>query len=151
MGDSSGHGVVLPPPAMAPHRHYHSRRVESIDEHYINLKILASLPKQTRLDSTGALLRHEQARWWTALKRSWLGDGRAQTVQRVDALVCRCAAIIAAQASTDEAASLRQHLVNAANGIRNLRATYAGDATAQASLDRVLDKLERALANAKQP
>ena len=65
-------------------------------------------------------------------------------MQRIDELVSQCTQDIAS-ADTAEAQSLRKHLVTAAGGIRMLRDTYGADATTQASLDRVLDKLEQAV------
>lgn len=108
----------------------------SLDDAFVNLKVVASLPPHTRLDTTQPLFRHERDVWWASLRRAWYGDGRARSIASLDLLVERCT--VTARTNS----SLRDHLARAADGINNLRQTYAADATAQASLDRILDKLK---------
>jgi len=115
------------------------------DEVWINLKILAKLQTQTRVNTAAKLFQHEDDSVWTSLRRSLNGSSRAATVDRINELVetCRrgldkCQKDIGGTVK----ARLVQHLHDARLGIENLKKTYDGDATTQAALDRVLDKVD---------
>ena len=108
------------------------------DDVWINLKILASLKTQMRLNTGNKLFYHESESTWTSLRRSFTGCSRQSTVDCIDELVMTCQRAL--QQKTNP--KLIKHLQNARLGIQNLKKTYCGDATTQASIDRLLDKID---------
>ena len=121
------------------------------DEVWINLKILAKLQTQTRVNTATKLFQHEDDSVWTSLRRSLNGSSRAATVDRINELVETCQRGLKKKGVTDGTvkARLLQHLQDARLGIENLKKTYDGDATTQAALDRVLDKVDDCMTHKK--
>ena len=121
------------------------------DEVWINLKILAKLQTQTRVNTATKLFQHEDDSVWTSLRRSLNGSSRAATVDRINELVETCQRGLKKKGDADGTvkARLLQHLQDARLGIENLKKTYDGDATTQAALDRVLDKVDDCTAHKK--
>ena len=110
------------------------------DEVWINLKILASLPTNTRLNTSNKLFYHEQDGAWTTVRRSLTGASRTSTVDSIDALIMACKR--AFEEHGNDIPKLAKHLEEARTGIYSLRKTYSGDATTQAALDRIIDKMD---------
>jgi len=122
---------------------------------WINLKILSKIPPYHRLNTQHELFSIEQNSFWnpSSLWRFVRGDNRALAIKRIGSLVEKATLMLdksaadnwppsANSAPTDPVyENLLQHLRGAKHGLINLKKTYEDDFTTNASLDRLLDKI----------
>lgn len=113
------------------------------DDVWINLKILSGLPPHKRLNTASKLYYQEEDSVWTTIRRSLTSACREQTVGTIDELIMRCKR---AFDEHGEIPKLAKHIEAAKAGVKNLRKTYSGDPTTQASIDRLLDKMDECVA-----
>ncbi len=117
------------------------------DTIWINLKVLARLPPYHRINTHNELFQVEKNTLWhpAALWRFLRGDNRELAIKRIDDLIEKAMVLSDKIANGPMAPRLLLHLRDAKQGLLNLKKTYLGDLTAQASLDRLLDKIESLL------
>ena len=107
---------------------------------WINLKILASLPAYSKLNTKNELFYIEQNTFSTPISiyRFFRGDSRLLAIKRIDDLFEKASSIL----EKHKDPNLIQHLQNTTSGLQNMKKTYQNDITTIAALDRLLDKIQ---------
>lgn len=111
---------------------------------WINLKVLSRLPPYHRINAQNELFYIEPYHWFGGIWRFFRGDNRHWTIKRIDDLIQKARTICQAQNEKPKIKkAMMEHLRACTAGLNNLKETYAKDVTTTASIDRILDKVEK--------
>ena len=116
---------------------------EEIDELCVNLKILSTMPINTKLSTTGVFLNHEVSIYYIpiSVKRWWGGDSRDETIRKIERIINRT--ILFSEVVDRDATryKLIELLTKSLAGIRNIRETYASCVQTSARVDTIIAKI----------
>lgn len=110
------------------------------DEVNVNLTVLAKLPINTRLNTSGVYMNIESETYIPQFVRRWArGDNRDEMIQKINRVVIKAISIISQNPNDIE---LLTHLNNASTGIMNLKETYSTCVQTCARLDVINNKIK---------
>ena len=110
------------------------------DEVNVNLTVLAKLPINTRLNTSGVYMNIESETYIPQFVRRWArGDNRDEMIQKINRVVIKAISIISQNPNDIE---LLTHLDNASTGIMNLKETYSTCVQTCARLDVITNKIK---------
>jgi hypothetical protein len=110
------------------------------DEVNVNLTVLAKLPINTRLNTSGVYMNIESETYIPQFVRRWArGDNRDEMIQKINRVVIKAISIISQNPNDIE---LLTHLDNASTGIMNLKETYSTCVQTCARLDVINNKIK---------
>ena len=106
------------------------------DEVNVNLTVLAKLPINTRLNTSGVYMNIESETYVPQFVKRWArGDNRDEMIQKINRVVIKAISII--ESDTE----LIGNLDEASKGILNLKETYSTCVQTCARLDVIEDKI----------
>jgi hypothetical protein len=106
------------------------------DEVNVNLTVLAKLPINTRLNTSGVYMNIESETYIPQFVKRWArGDNRDEMIQKINRVVIKAISII--ESDTE----LIGNLDEASKGILNLKETYSTCVQTCARLDVIEDKI----------
>lgn len=110
------------------------------DEVNVNLTVLAKLPINTRLNTSGVYMNIESETYIPQFVRRWArGDNRDEMIQKINRVVIKAISIVIQDPKDNE---LITHLENASTGIMNLKETYSTCVQTCARLDVINNKIK---------
>ena len=110
------------------------------DEVNVNLTVLAKLPINTRLNTSGVYMNIESETYIPQFVRRWArGDNRDEMIQKINRVVIKAISIVIQDPKDSE---LITHLENASTGIMNLKETYSTCVQTCARLDVINNKIK---------
>ena len=113
------------------------------DEVSVNLTVLAKLPINTRLNTSGVYMNIESDTYIPQFLKRWVrGDNRDEMIQKINRVVIKAISIIK---QTESDTELIGHLDEASKGIMNLKETYSSCVQTCARLDVIEDKIRECI------
>lgn len=113
------------------------------DEVSVNLTVLAKLPINTRLNTSGVYMNIESDTYVPQFLKRWVrGDNRDEMIQKINRVVIKTISIIK---QTESDTELIGHLDEASKGIMNLKETYSSCVQTCARLDVIEDKIRECI------
>ena len=111
------------------------------DEMVINLKVLAQIQINTKLDTRGNFLNIENENIWipSNIRRWYRRDNRDEAIKKIDRIICKATLYIDQHFSNSQ--SMISYLKDACIGIHNLKDTYSDCVQTNARLDTILEKI----------
>ena len=119
--------------------------MDHVDRLFVNLKILASVLPQQKINTIGGdHILIENGYWMPPSISRWVqGDNRHNTVRRLGEVLEEAGRLLEKEGSRLEMEGrLKKQLRLTRTGLENLRRTYEDDATILAHFDVLLEKLD---------
>ena len=119
---------------------YHKKNQDVL---WVNLKVLAQLQPNERLNTKSSLFSIEENSFWypAFLWRFIRGDGRRDSIKMVDGLISDAYQLYQSLQEDSDKELLTEHLRRAISGIYALKKTYEKDVTTVSLIERLLDKI----------
>jgi hypothetical protein len=116
---------------------------DEINELFINLKIIATTPINTKISTPGTFLNHETPYYYipVSLKRWWSCDSRDETIRKIDRIITRAILFCEITDRDMVRADLSRALTTSMKGLRNIRETYSICVQTSARIDTIVDKI----------
>jgi hypothetical protein len=107
-----------------------------MDDVTVNLKLLARVQKHQKIITRDTFLNVESKSLIPECVRRWRrGDDRNNTINKINAVITAGIALLSSSPS------IRTELMDACEGIENLKETYAACSQTCARLDTIIDKI----------
>lgn len=110
----------------------------------INLKLLGELEMGVKLNTRENFFSIDDTRWDQGVRRTWRGDSRNSTYEKISELVSESKNLLEEQKDNDEFKEFMIPILkNAVKGLSSLKDTYSSDKTFLSKIDLEIETMER--------